>query len=232
MRHLHPKRNLRPAIAWTTADAVVVYLYCFAGAFAAYALGRFVLHDMWWASVFSSYSGGLLGLCLPLLWIRRRQGLTREALGLQRGYLPVWASVALGVGLAILYHLVIRNHLYPPQVGVGTPPSYLALVFTPLSLGGFASVVLTPLSEEVLIRGFLYTALRQTLGTRLALIVQAVVFTAPHLGTSIYSATSIAVDTFLIGLTLVLLYEKTVSLYASILCHIALNYLAALGAVL
>jgi membrane protease YdiL (CAAX protease family) len=232
MRHVHPKRNLRPAIVWTTADAVVVYLYCFAGAFAAYAVGRFVLQDTWWASVLGSYSGGLLGLCVPLLWIRRRRGLTKEALGLQRGYLPAWTSITLGAGLALLYHLVIRNHLYPLQTGVGTPPSYLALVFSPLSLGGVASVVLIPLSEEVLIRGLLYPPLRQTLGTRLALIVQAVVFSAPHLGTSVYSVASIAVDTFLIGLILGILYEKTESLYASIVCHVTLNYLATLGAAL
>jgi membrane protease YdiL (CAAX protease family) len=229
MRRLHSRaRNRQAAVSSTVADAVVVNLCCSAGALAAYMLARIVVDDIRFAWLSWSYTAGLLGLGVPILWIRRRYGLPKEALGLQCGKLRPMTSVALGMGLAVAYYPLIRVHLFPPQIGAGTQPSALALLLSPLSLSGFASTVLTPLGEEVLFRGLLYAFLRQALGTGPALVVQAVLFGALHLGTAPHSTLTLGVDAGLIGLMLGLLYEKTKSLYPSMFCHGTINYLAML----
>jgi membrane protease YdiL (CAAX protease family) len=220
----------RPAVVWTLADAAVAYLWSFGGAMVGSFLGRTVAQDLNVAYLCGMYAGELLGLYVPIRRIRRRYGLPKGVLGLQRGKLHPVTSIILGISLAASYFLLVRACLFRFPIEIGARASYLELVFAPLYLSGFAIIVLTPLSEEVLFRGFLYARLRDLVDSRLALLAQAAVFSLVHLGPwHSYSNSLVAVDMLLIGLMLGLLYEKTDSLYPSIVCHGALNYVAMFG---
>jgi membrane protease YdiL (CAAX protease family) len=170
-------------------------------------------------------SFGLLGLLLPILWIRRRYGLGAEALGLRRGKLRPLLSVGLGVGLAIAYHLGVRHVVFGSPISLPAPRSALAGLFALLSLNGVASIVLGPLSEEVMYRGYLYTYLRGMLGKYSAILLQAALFSGLHLLTWHYGALPRALDVFLLGLLFGVLYDRTKSLTASMACHGTINCL-------
>lgn len=77
------------------------------------------------------------------------------------------------------------------------------------------------LVEEVLFRGMLYAWLRKRLGTAVAAIVSALIFTAMHLYVFV-AGIAAALDMFLLAVLLALLFELGRSLWPSILCH-ALN---------
>ena len=229
MRHFLPeRRDLQPQAIWTFTDVSAVSLIVFGGTIIIYIVGYGLAGDTRIPVVVGLYSGGLLGLCVPILWIRTRYGYTKAALGLRRGNLRSLTSVAIGGAVALAYYLLVRLVLFPHPTPLSTRPSYLALVLVPLSISGFSSVILGPISEEVLVRGFLYGYLRKLLGIGPGLVLQALLFSALHLGSSSHSSLHTAIDAFLIGSMLGILYEKTGSLFAPIICHSTVNYLAVL----
>lgn len=82
------------------------------------------------------------------------------------------------------------------------------------------SLIVAPIAEECLLRGFIYQQLRQSWSFWTAWIVQAVVFAWMH-GTLVH-----AVPTFLTALFLALVYEYTGNLRWPIGFHMAYNLLA------
>jgi membrane protease YdiL (CAAX protease family) len=210
-----------PGVPWTLTDILLVSLLLVFGSSVYAFLEHGVLHGIRITAILRQFSDGLLGLCLPIFYLRRRYSIPPAGLGLRRGRLHPLTSVALGVGLAAAYHLLVRAHL--PGFLTGDHLSFRGALLFPLSLHGFSATVLAPLSEEVMFRGFLYLYLRKVLGSLPGLVIQAVLFSGLH-GTS-YSNSYLAINRILIGLMLGLLFEKTRSLYPSIVCHSSLNYL-------
>ncbi len=100
----------------------------------------------------------------------------------------------------------------------------LVLVFISL-------VVLPPLVEEILVRGFLYGSLKAHWPKIHAMIVTSVLFAVAHL--QIGSGASLlwvaAIDTFILSLVLIYLKDKTNSLAASIMLHMLKNGIAFLS---
>lgn len=230
-KHVHQAGSSEPwpAVPWTLSAVVGVYVCTFVCMASAGIIGRRVAPGTSADLVLTRYIGGLVGLCLPIGYVWKRYSLPRGALGLKRGKLRPMVSVALGIGLAIAYFFLVRIYCFGHPIGLSTNLSSLAfaVVVVPLSLHGFAAIVFAPLSEEVLDRGFLYAYLRTALGRWPALLLQAVVFTGLH-GPWYYSDLQLGLDSLLVGFMLGLLYEKTESLYCSIVCHGTINYLAAL----
>lgn len=81
-------------------------------------------------------------------------------------------------------------------------------------------VIIAPLAEEVLFRGYLYGRLRKVVPIWLAIVVTSVLFGAVH------GAWNLAFDTFALSVFLCLLREFTGSIWASILLHMIKNALA------
>jgi len=97
-------------------------------------------------------------------------------------------------------------------------PSHLTVVFT-----GLVVIVLTPLAEEMVYRGFLYTGLRRLVGPWIAAASSALIFSAIH--GSAYGALAL----FGIGLALAWIYERTASLAAPVALHAVFNALQFVG---
>lgn len=91
-----------------------------------------------------------------------------------------------------------------------------------------ALVVLVPLAEEIVMRGFLYSGLRSKLPKIAAAIITSVLFAIAHLqlGSGEPPLWVAAVDTFLLSLVLIYLRELTGGLWASIGLHALKNGLA------
>jgi membrane protease YdiL (CAAX protease family) len=83
----------------------------------------------------------------------------------------------------------------------------------------FLGIIVAPVIEEIMFRGFLQPALKNVLGRKYAIIASASVFAAVHM--DVYAFLQI----FILGVLLGYLYERTQTLAASIVAHILHNSL-------
>ena len=100
------------------------------------------------------------------------------------------------------------------EIGYADPNGYeLAMIFVAL-------VVLAPFVEEVLFRGFLFTAFRKTFGFWVGAIGVSLIFAVAH------GQANVGVDVFVLSLFLCYLREKTGTLWTAIALHSLKNLVA------
>lgn len=87
----------------------------------------------------------------------------------------------------------------------------------------FLVAVMAPLAEEFLFRGFMYPALRNSIGVAGGAIVTGIVFGAIHLGSS---PVGFLVPLMVLGAILCVVYQLTHSLYPCIVLHCLNNCVA------
>jgi membrane protease YdiL (CAAX protease family) len=174
-------------------------------------------------------SVAVAGIFAFLKWFKT----SLKAIGLRR---PKWSDLgygllALPVYYAIFYVAVIVIKLLSPgldvnqeqAVGFDGASGALPLLLTFISL-----VVLPPIAEEIMVRGYLYTSLRKKLSFVFAGLISSALFAAAHLagaasGGLLWIA---AIDTFTLALMLVFLRERTGGLWACMTLHAAKNSVA------
>ncbi len=98
----------------------------------------------------------------------------------------------------------------------------------PLILTFISLVILPPLAEEIMVRGFLYSSLKKAMPVAWAVIATSAIFAAAHLpeGGAAGPLYIAALDTFVLSLVLIYLREKTGSLWSSITLHMIKNGVA------
>ena len=171
---------------------------------------------------------------LGVWWLLRRKGLGLRDIGVVR---PRWADIglallALGVYFTVFVAIVAIIEQYVPgldteqrqEIGFedASNPLQLVLVFTSL-------VILAPIAEEVLFRGFLFTGLRRRLRFVWAALLTSILFGAAHLlgGEQGASLLWIAgIDTMVLSIVLCFLRERTGRLWAPVLLHALKNCIA------
>jgi membrane protease YdiL (CAAX protease family) len=160
-------------------------------------------------------------------------GLSCAKIGLGRR--PVSKDLIRGLlGFAIFFAiLVVVNGILSqifPELNNEQQDVGFNILNTPLDkmLALFSLVILPPLGEEILVRGFLYSGLRAKLRFLPAALITSLLFGLAHLqlgsGTAVVWAAGI--DTFILSMVLVYLRDKSGALYAGMLVH-ALNNLIA-----
>lgn len=97
-----------------------------------------------------------------------------------------------------------------------------------LTMAAISLVVLPPLAEEILMRGFLYTSLRGYMSKLVAALITSVIFASGHLqwGDGAPLLWVAAIDTFVLSMVLVSLREKTGRLWAGVGLHALKNGVA------
>jgi membrane protease YdiL (CAAX protease family) len=173
------------------------------------------------------------GVTLLMLWrfLRRRHASFRD-LSLRRPKVRDASYVLLGalIYFPILVAVMAGIQAWLPQINLNqaqeigfnhTQGPALVLAFVSL-------VVLPPVTEEILVRGFLYGGLKSKLPKIWAALVTSLLFGAAHLefGSGAPLLWSAAIDTFILSMVLVYLREKTGSLWASIGLHMTKNAIA------
>ena len=173
-----------------------------------------------------------------LYWFIRQRGITYREIGLGRkprlsdGGYAVLTFVIYFVLLAIVMALV---GLFAPGIDLDQEQQIgfeaakeggdgLVLVFISL-------VILPPIVEEILIRGFLYSGLRRKYNKLTAAIFASVVFGIAHLqlGSGAPPLYVAAIDTFVLSMVLIALRERTGSIWAGMGVHALKNGLAFLA---
>jgi membrane protease YdiL (CAAX protease family) len=163
----------------------------------------------------------------------RRYKLSLSAIGLRR---PRWSDPFYGLSMLAPYFIVLLlataavkvlvpslNVNQPQQLGFNNVQGNANLWLTFVSL-----VILPPIGEEILVRGFLYSTLKKALPLIYAALVTSVLFAAAHLpeGGSGGLLWIGALDTFILSFALIYLREKTGGLWASITLHACKNGIA------
>ncbi len=169
------------------------------------------------------------GVMLLLKWFRWRP----ETIGLK---VPKAQHILFGVLAAVPYYVLfiavvaIVGVLIPSlnisqkqELGFDSVHGQLSLILTFVGL-----VVVPPLAEEIAMRGFLYTGLRQWMPKIVAALIVSGLFGAAHLaeGGDAGPLWVGAIDTFMLSLVLVFLREKTGNLWAGITLHAIKNGVA------
>jgi membrane protease YdiL (CAAX protease family) len=175
-----------------------------------------------------------LVVILTLLAVTKWRHLNLSAIGLGRWPRRKDFSRALGgaaafYGLLIISSIIISLVLPDLNTEQSQEVGFDALNSSLDSVLAFAAlVILPPLGEEVLMRGYLFSGLRSRMRFIYAGLITSVLFGAAHLGTGPADTTLwiAGVDTFLLSLVLVYLRETTGALYAPMMVHAANNLVA------
>ncbi|HEU5004896.1 MAG TPA: CPBP family intramembrane glutamic endopeptidase [Candidatus Saccharimonadales bacterium] len=176
-----------------------------------------------------------LAVALVLLSLKNRR-LPPRFIGLGRR--PIWDDVFKAlIGFTVFYGLLIVASLlvsvFLPNVNTNQQQDlgFNNITTTTDNLLAFAALVIVPpLGEEPLVRGYLFSGLRARLKFWPAAIVTSILFGIAHLeiGGGAPLLWAAGIDTFVLSLVLVYLRESTGALYAGILVHM-LNNLVAFG---
>lgn len=170
---------------------------------------------------------------LLTLWLfLRRRGGNFKQLGYSRR--PIWDDLGWAmIGFAVYFVLLmvvagLVRELTSVDFEQRQELGFESIANAPEKLMAFISlVILPPIIEETMFRGFLYTGLRRKLTFAGATAITSVLFAAPHLlGSSQGLLWVAAIDTFVLSLVLCYLREKTGALWAPILVHAIKNFIA------
>jgi membrane protease YdiL (CAAX protease family) len=156
-----------------------------------------------------------------------------SAIGLVR---PRWRDVGFGLAAVPVYYVIylltvgLVSHFVSSfdaeqaqEIGFDSVSGTLPFILTFVSL-----VIIPPLAEEIMVRGFLYSSLKKAMRLLPAALLTSVIFAAAHLpeGGAAGPLYVAALDTFVLSLVLIYLREKTGSLWASITLHAFKNGVA------
>lgn len=164
----------------------------------------------------------LIAIGIP--WLFKRQT-TLKDLGLNR--LPSWADIGLAPVGFIVYFIASGLLVYIASQVIGFDMSQVqdtgftritqvyqyVLAFTTL-------ILVAPIAEEVLFRGFLYGKLRKRLPVWVAITITSLLFGVVH------GQWNVGVDVFALSLILCGLRETTGSIWAGWLLHVIKNSIA------
>lgn len=172
-------------------------------------------------------------IVLGIYWFLRMYRVGFAKIGLVK---PRWMDLAYGFAAVPAYFIfyfmtvAIFSYLVPSldinqeqQIGFESVQGGAQLFMVFISL-----VVLPPLVEEIMVRGFLYSSLKKAMPTIGAVILTSAIFASAHLpeGGAAGPLYIAAIDTFVLSLFLIYLREKTGSLWASITLHAVKNGIA------
>lgn len=221
-------------VPWNILDILAVLLVTVILGAVLYLAISFSLNKQEIIFKIFSCSFALSMIFIPYLWLKKRYNIKWSSLGLRIGKYPFFMNLTLGIVTAFLFLLLIRVIPFLYEVALKDDTIHIrnvfAILLTPFTLTGFTKFALTPFGEELLFRGVVYGYFREKVGIVLGIFYQAFISTALHLfyiKEAFYSRDLFSAIIYLISIHIVfaILYEKTNSLYPSIICHGAFNYL-------
>jgi membrane protease YdiL (CAAX protease family) len=146
-----------------------------------------------------------------------------SSLGFTTNKLP--KALLYGVVGFVLAFFVAGIVGYPIQQQFGVDPTQEALSQTAavpelLPIVFLSGVIIAPIAEEIVFRGYLYKAFRDRFKPSYAIVLSAALFSVIHL------ELLAAAPLFVIGIVLAYVYEKTGNLMAPITLHVLNNAVA------
>ncbi len=159
-------------------------------------------------------------------WVIKKYRTTKEDVGLQR--LPSWTELGLAPAGLIVYFITsaLVTYMITLLVSGFDPAQTQNVGFEQLGqryeyiLAFVTLVIIAPIAEEILFRGYLYGKLKKYSPRWVAIIVTSALFGFAH------GQWNVAIDTFILSLFLCALRDITGSLWPSIILHMLKNGIA------
>lgn len=173
-----------------------------------------------------------LAITVGVPYAIRKRRITLEYIGLQRW--PVWSDIGLAPIALIAYFLIsalfvfiamslIPNFPHNDVQDVGFKALGRQYEYT---LAFLTLVVIAPIAEEALFRGYLFGKLNKYVPLIPAILATSLLFAVAHLPGGDHIQWSVALDTFALSIILCLLRYVTGSIWAGVLLHMLKNAIA------
>lgn len=167
-----------------------------------------------------------LVIVMGVPWLAKKKKTSLQDIGLTS--LPTWLDIGFAPVGFVLYLLTsgIAVYLFGMLVPSFDMSQAQNVGFVDLSqqyeyILAFATlVVIAPVAEEILFRGYLYGKLRRWAPLWVAMVVSSALFGAVH------GQWNVAIDVFVLGMVACGLREVTGSIWAGVLLHVIKNGLA------
>ena len=163
---------------------------------------------------------------IGLPWLIKKRQTNREEIGLTG--LPTWTDIFIAPAGFVVYVIlsviliIIATKILPgfdanqvQEVGFEQISQRYEYILAFLSL-----VVIVPIAEEILFRGYLFGKLKKIIPIWAAILITSLLFGFLH------GSWNVAIDTFALSVVLCLLRQFTGSIWASILLHMIKNGIA------
>ena len=167
-----------------------------------------------------------ISIVLGLPWLIKKRRTTRAELGIQR--LPTWLDLLWAPAGAVVYLILttlvtaaaaailpFMNYHQAQDTGFAQIATQLEYILAFVSL-----VVVAPISEEILFRGYLFGKLRKYVPVWGAVLITSLLFAIVHF------QWNVGLDVFALSIVLCLLRVVSGSLWPSILLHMLKNGIA------
>lgn len=221
------------------AMAAGLVIWVFLAFMLAQAIGIVLIQGMQWVGVpLSSVDSTIfttvanifvytlaLALIIGLPWLIKKSRTTTEELGIKR---PRWTDIAWLIGGVVAYIVLTvvvtvtmrlllpdANYNEPQDTGFNTITTSWQFALTFISL-----VIVPPLAEEFIFRGYLFGKLLKYVPAAVAVLASAALFAVAH------GQFNVALDTFALGIVLAVLRLKTGSIWMSVALHALKNGVA------
>lgn len=174
-------------------------------------------------SIAASFFGNIVALVCLWLFFKLRKKKPFEEVGIHKCDPKLLIVLTVfGVGFSSVVTTVVQAVPFPESIVADFTESYSLVYGGNAVIRFIATVILAPIAEEVFLRGLIYTRLRNGSNIAVATVVSALVFGLLH-GSIIW-----ILITFMMGVMLAVVFEKTGSLLYCILIHFANNMLSLL----
>ena len=163
-------------------------------------------------------------MLIPIAVIFIRRKIPWEGLGFSKFKRE---DLILGFGiLLVVYFFSIINNILMMMFGVLTQAEVVFDVLEEidsLALFAFSSMILAPICEELFFRGFLFKGFSTKYGWKISLVLSSLIFSIFH------GQVATLIPTFLLGALFAYLYQRTQSLFPSMILHFAVNSIGTCG---
>lgn len=197
-------------------------------------LGEEKLVQPVWSTVYTAVTYSLTLLWVVLVpWLAKGIKTNREEMGLAG--LPTWRDIGLApVGFAVYFVvamlvMLVLGTIFPmvdwaQEQNVGFENLFL---MSDRILAFLALVVIAPIAEELIFRGWLYGKVRSKLPAWVGIVVVSALFGVLHLGFDTSALQwNVAVNVFCMSVIMCLLREVTGTIWSGILLHMLKNGVA------
>lgn len=186
---------------------------------------KFVLHPIYsyWLKN-DLYAGTLMGLTIAIVLILgvyfvalHPQKLSWNEVGLKAFSVQNWIIIVVFSSVLMIGAMIIV--VFTSFIGISWENSKTAAIqqnvtFFTILLAFISAAVISPIYEEIFYRGFIYRWLRTRIGFIGSILLSSAVFSIAHIPT--YNVMPIA---FFSGIIFALVYEKTNSIWPSVIIH-------------
>lgn len=211
--------------AYLASQLIIVFPMVIIGVLNANQEVGDIIDDSAWISL---ALGGVSALTLFIvlwLFLKSRKSTVKD-LGFKKPKLKdfFWMLFGLGIYLVLLVLALLMANLVPgfdqDQVqNIG----YTSAAGWQLAIAFFGLVIIPPLTEEMLFRGFFYRGLASKWSKIIAALTASVLFAVLHF------QWNVGVDVFILSLVMIFLLEKTKNLWVCVGLHTIKNAIAFLA---